>query len=65
MKAKTRKSIQKRFKLSAGGKLMHRVAFGRHLRRHKSQRQKRRYGKTAVLEGRMANKITKIIKNTL
>lgn len=39
---KTRKSISKKFKVTAGGKVIHRAAGKRHQLRNKSQKQKRR-----------------------
>ncbi|MDR2030438.1 MAG: 50S ribosomal protein L35 [Puniceicoccales bacterium] len=41
---KTRKSIAKRFKLTAGGKVLRRTAGRGHLLRHKSAKQRRRSG---------------------
>ena len=46
---KTKKSVAKRFKLSASGKLMHRSPGTRHLARSKSPKQKRRLGQSKAL----------------
>ncbi len=46
---KTKKSIAKRFKLSARGKLMHRSPGTRHLAGSKSPKQKRRLGQSKAL----------------
>ena len=46
---KTKKSIAKRFKLSASGKLIHRSPGGRHLLAGKSSKQKRRLGRPKAL----------------
>lgn len=54
MKQKTRKSAAKRIKVTATGKLMRRLSFGRHLRRNKSKKSLRRYKKMKVISGRIA-----------
>lgn len=46
---KTKKSVAKRFKLTASGKLMHRSPGTRHHASQKSSKQKRRLGKASVL----------------
>ncbi|HEY0946951.1 MAG TPA: 50S ribosomal protein L35 [Opitutaceae bacterium] len=46
---KTKKSVAKRFKLSAKGKLMHRSPGTRHLAASKSPKQKRRLGQAKAL----------------
>ncbi len=46
---KTKKSVAKRFKLTATGKLLHRSPGTRHLASTKSSKQKRRLGKAKVL----------------
>jgi large subunit ribosomal protein L35 len=46
---KTKKSVAKRFKLSAKGKLMHRSPGTRHIARTKSSKQKRRLGQSKAL----------------
>ncbi len=39
---KTKKIVSKRFKITAGGKVMHRVQGARHIRRRKSKARQRR-----------------------
>lgn len=46
---KTKKSVTKRFKVTAGGKLLHRSPGTRHLARSKSSKQKRRLGRAKTL----------------
>lgn len=54
MKQKTRKSVQKRIKVTGTGKLLRRASFSRHLRRNKSKKTLRRYKKFKVVTGRIA-----------
>jgi large subunit ribosomal protein L35 len=61
MKQKTRKSVSKRFKVTATGKLLHRSSFSRHLRNRKSAAQKRRYRKYAIILGARAKKIKRML----
>jgi large subunit ribosomal protein L35 len=60
-KAKTRKSASRRFKITATGKVMRRVAFGRHLRRKKSASQLRNYRKKQVVSGKTARKVKRLM----
>ncbi len=60
-KQKTRKSIAKRFKITATGKVMHRTQGMRHLRRKKSKKQIRRYRIPHVLTGKFAKKIKQML----
>jgi len=53
MKQKTRKAAAKRLKITGTGKVMRRLAFGRHLRRHKSKKAIRRYRKMTSVKGRI------------
>jgi large subunit ribosomal protein L35 len=46
---KTKKSVAKRFKITAKGKLLHRSPGTRHMASTKSSKQKRRLGKAKVL----------------
>ena len=46
---KTKKSVAKRFKLTAKGKLLHRSPGTRHIANTKSSKQKRRLGKAKTL----------------
>ena len=47
--AKTRKSVSKRFKLTATGKVLRRKKGKRHLLQNKSRKRKRNLGKVAVV----------------
>lgn len=60
-KQKTKKSLAKRFKITANGKVMHQSAFSRHLKKSKSKTQKGKYKKPQQLNGRMAKKIKKAL----
>jgi len=57
-KLKTRKSFLRRFRITKTGKVLHRVAFGNHLRRKKKASQKRRYRNLTQLKGKWAKKVT-------
>jgi ribosomal protein L35 len=61
MKNKSRKSVTRRFKITAGGKVTRRVAFGRHIRRTKSKRQLRRYKQTVQVKGRIARRVKRLM----
>jgi large subunit ribosomal protein L35 len=60
-KQKTRKSITRRFKITAGGKVLRGRSFNRHLRVKKSAKQKRRLKKTIEVKGFYAKKVKKIL----
>ncbi|HBC72643.1 MAG: 50S ribosomal protein L35 [Candidatus Amesbacteria bacterium GW2011_GWB1_47_19] len=60
-KQKTRKSVSRRFKISAGGKVMRRVAFGRHLRRNKSAAHRRRFRKSKLVTGNTARRVKRLL----
>jgi large subunit ribosomal protein L35 len=60
-KQKTSKSALRRFKITASGKVMRRVAFGRHLRRKKSAAQLRGYRKDREVSGKMAKRVKRLI----
>ena len=60
-KAKIRKSILNRVKITAGGKVLHASNFKRHLRRTKSASQKRRLNGLKKFSNVRANKIKKIL----
>ncbi|MER3414971.1 MAG: 50S ribosomal protein L35 [Gemmataceae bacterium] len=60
-KQKTHKGIQKRFKRTAGGKLLRRRAGKSHLLSHKTSKRKRRLRQPAVQEGRLAKKIVQAV----
>lgn len=61
MKQKTNKSAAKRFKISKGGKLMHRSHYLRHLRSKKSKKQIRRLKLMKQVTGRYEKKIKKML----
>lgn len=48
-KQKTKSAAKKRFKLSAGGKLLHRHAFRSHNLEHKSRKRKRSFRKDQLV----------------
>ena len=56
---KTRKAVAKRFKITGSGKVMRNRQGKRHLLAHKSTKQKRRLGKSAVLDDSDANRVIK------
>lgn len=58
-KLKTKKSVAKRFKITAGGKVLHRSHGMRHLRTHKSKAQIRRLKKVKILWKAIAIKVKK------
>jgi ribosomal protein L35 len=60
-KAKSHKSISRRFKLSATGKVLRRISFGRHLRRNKSRAQIRHFKQTRVVSGRIARRVKRLM----
>lgn len=60
-KQKTRKSAAKRFKVTAGGRVLHRSQGFRHLRSKKSQRTLRRLKTMKHVEGRFKTKIKKML----
>jgi large subunit ribosomal protein L35 len=60
-KAKSRKSITRRFKISGTGKVMRGVSFGRHLRRNKSKAQKRNYKVAVEVTGRIARRVKRLM----
>lgn len=60
-KLKTHKGIQKRFKITGTGKLMHMHQGRSHLRIAKSKRVKRSYDKMAVMSPHERKKIMRLI----
>jgi len=60
-KQRTKKSLAKRFRVTPTGKVIHRSAFGRHLKKNKSKTQKGKYKKPKEITGTMAKKIKKIL----
>ena len=60
-KMKVRKSITRRIKVSAGGKLLRRRSFGRHLKATKRKMRSRRHAQPVVITGNLAKKIKKAL----
>jgi large subunit ribosomal protein L35 len=60
-KLKTHKGIQKRFKITGSGKIMHMHQGRSHLRMAKSKRTKRQYDSMAVMSPRERKKIMRLI----
>ncbi len=60
-KAKIRKSVLRRVKITAGGKVLHASSFKRHLRRTKSASQKRRLNGLKSFDNTRSNKIKKFL----
>jgi len=61
IKLKTRKSVAKRFKLTASGKVVRRGGQLRHLRANKTKRNIRRKKVAKVITNRMAKKIKSML----
>lgn len=61
LKPRTRKSIAKRFKITATGKLLYRHSGRQHLMRKKPGQRRRRLRKVCVLTGKMASKFLSCI----
>jgi len=61
-KKKTRKVASKRFKITATGKLMHRVQGRRHLRRKKNKSRQRRQDRERVLAPAMEKHVMVYLK---
>lgn len=61
MKQKSRKSLTKRVKVTAGGKVIHRTQNMRHLRRRKSKAQVRRMKTAKFFSGKIKQKITRML----
>ncbi len=58
-KQKTHKGSKKRFRISAGGKLIRKQAGKRHLQSHKSGKRRQQLRGTVVQTDKMAKKIIK------
>jgi large subunit ribosomal protein L35 len=61
MKAKSRKSVTRRFKITGTGKVLRRMSFGRHLRHSKSRKQIRKYRQKKVISGPIARRIKRMM----
>ncbi|HSW90283.1 MAG TPA: 50S ribosomal protein L35 [Patescibacteria group bacterium] len=60
-KQKARKIVQKRFKITATGKVMRRHQNSRHLRMNKSKKAIRRYAVPVQVKGKFAKKIKQML----
>ena len=60
-KQKTRKGVEKRFKITGTGKVMRRNQNMRHLRRHKSKKAIRAYRIPIEVTGKFARKIKRML----
>lgn len=60
-KIKVRKIVQKRFKITATGKIMRRKQNSRHLRFNKSKRARRAYRIPVEVKGKWAKKIKRML----
>lgn len=58
---KIRKSIRKRFKITKTGKVLRGRQYGGHLKAHKTKKRLRRYKEPAILTGRQAKNIKKLL----
>lgn len=61
IKLKARTSVSKRFKLTAGGKIMRRGAQNRHLKANRSKKNTRRSNVPKQITNKMAIKIKKML----
>jgi len=61
LKHKVKKSVSNRFEVTKNGKVLHRCAFDRHLRRKKSKKQLRRLKGKKLVTGKIAIKIKKLL----
>ncbi|RYM06898.1 50S ribosomal protein L35 [Sporolactobacillus sp. THM7-7] len=62
-KMKTHKGAAKRFKKTGSGKLKRQHAYTSHMFSHKSQKQKRKLRKSAIVPSSLAIKIKKMLNN--
>lgn len=60
-KMKTRKSIQKRIKITGSGKLLRGFSMANHLKMAKSKKQIRRHRGTSIVVGKLAARIRRLI----
>ena len=60
-KQKVRKSAAKRFQVTKTGKVLFGHQYGSHLKLHKSKRRLRRQKEPAVLEGRFAKRVRRML----
>ncbi|MFH1201459.1 MAG: 50S ribosomal protein L35 [Candidatus Omnitrophota bacterium] len=60
-KLKTRKSLAKRVRMTASGKIKHLSAYGRHMLSKKSARRKRRLGQAVYISGADLGTIKKLL----
>ena len=60
-KQKTRKSVQKRFKITKTGKVLRGHQYSRHRKAHKSKRRIRTYHRPKQLSTQQGNRIKKML----
>ena len=60
-KLKTKKGVQKRFKLTKSGKVKRAKAGRRHILTKKSRKRKRELGKSTLVDSTMEKKIAKLL----
>jgi large subunit ribosomal protein L35 len=60
-KLKIRKSVARRFRVTKKGKVLHRTAFGGHLKVNKSKSQIRKYKKMKPIKTAVARKIKRLL----
>ncbi len=60
-KIKTKRAAAKRFAKTAGGKLVRRRAYGRHLLTHKSRKRKRSYKTVPVVHTTDVNRVRQML----
>ena len=61
-KQKTKKTVNKKFKVTKKGKILRRTIGMRHLKASKSKRQSRRQKQTKYVTGQKAKKLKKILR---
>lgn len=64
-KMKTHKGAQRRFKVTATGKVMHAKGMKSHLRRKKAPRVKRQFDRMLVMHGDNTKRVRRLIPNGL
>lgn len=64
-KAKSKKLLAKRLKITKNGKVLRRQSFRRHLKASKSKKQLKNLKKTIEMTGSMAKKVRKFLGITL
>ena len=62
-KMKTRKTIAKRFKITATGKILRGHQYSRHRMSHKSKRLRRSYHRHSQLNTKQSNQLKKLLQS--